>query len=226
MKDSVAAMAKRGKTESISPERADAGPVKGPAAGPRSAATKAAILDAAREVFRKHGYRKVTIEDVAQAARVTRQTVYSYFKNKEDLLVVLIEREGTRVVQAGLESAGADQSAVEKLVSLFETVETFVREDDFLQGMVSRDPAVMTPEVAKIVFGFEEKVMDTMAGILEQGMEEGTIRRTDPQLMSYLLVRLHEMFMFAPLGNIEGSDAEKIDAFLVDSVIHLLSPPD
>lgn len=43
------------------------------------------ILDAARALFWKHGFRRVTVEEVCREARVSKMTFYRHFKNKIDL---------------------------------------------------------------------------------------------------------------------------------------------
>jgi AcrR family transcriptional regulator len=45
-----------------------------------------ALFQAALDVFSRRGYRASRLEDVAQAAGVSKGTVYNYFENKEDLL--------------------------------------------------------------------------------------------------------------------------------------------
>jgi AcrR family transcriptional regulator len=51
------------------------------------------ILDAAGELMLRLGYRKVTIEDVAQRARVGKGTVYLHWPTKERLFEALLMRE-------------------------------------------------------------------------------------------------------------------------------------
>jgi AcrR family transcriptional regulator len=50
------------------------------------------ILDAAMLVFRRHGFRRSSIEQAAEAAGLTRQALYHHFKSKEDLFRAVIER--------------------------------------------------------------------------------------------------------------------------------------
>ena len=50
------------------------------------------ILDAALAVFAERGYRNTRLEDVGEAAGVTKGAIYHYFENKEDLLLRAIER--------------------------------------------------------------------------------------------------------------------------------------
>jgi TetR/AcrR family transcriptional regulator, regulator of autoinduction and epiphytic fitness len=46
---------------------------------------KQQLLEAALTVFARHGYRKTSMDDVAQAAGVSRQGLYLHFETKEDL---------------------------------------------------------------------------------------------------------------------------------------------
>lgn len=52
------------------------------------------ILRAAETLFAQKGYRKTRIEDVAEAAEVSVGTVYGYFKNKEELLINVLDDIG------------------------------------------------------------------------------------------------------------------------------------
>jgi AcrR family transcriptional regulator len=74
---------------------------------------KTRILDATMVVFRRHGFRRSSIEQVAEAAGLTRQALYHHFESKEALFRAVIARvhetaiaaEDTAVSEA--EAAGA-----------------------------------------------------------------------------------------------------------------------
>ena len=51
------------------------------------------IIQAARELFTVYGYKRVSMDEIAKKANVTKRTVYSYFKSKEDLLKYFIDEE-------------------------------------------------------------------------------------------------------------------------------------
>jgi AcrR family transcriptional regulator len=55
--------------------------------------TKEKILVSARNLFTDYGYKKVSMEEIASSSGVTKKTVYSYFDDKESLLMALIEEE-------------------------------------------------------------------------------------------------------------------------------------
>lgn len=87
------------------------------------------LLDAALTVFAERGYRNATLDEVADAAGVTKGTIYHYFRTKEELLLRAIEHYQDR--------AFARLQAVRRgdYPSAADRVRAFVR-----QGFGSNDP--------------------------------------------------------------------------------------
>jgi AcrR family transcriptional regulator len=69
------------------------------------------ILDAAMLVFRRHGFRRSSIEQAAEAAGLTRQALYHHFKSKEALFRAVIERLHESALAAEIEATGAAEKA-------------------------------------------------------------------------------------------------------------------
>ncbi|MGW3849805.1 TetR/AcrR family transcriptional regulator [Streptomyces fagopyri] len=89
--------------------------------------THAAISDAAIALFLEHGFNQVSVAQVAEAAEVSKRTVFAYFPAKEDLVVHRLadhETEIARVVRAR-------PSGIDPLTALRE---------HFLRGLRERDP--------------------------------------------------------------------------------------
>jgi AcrR family transcriptional regulator len=53
---------------------------------------KEKIVDAALATFSKNGYDRTRMDDIAEAANVSKGTLYLYFKNKEELFYAISER--------------------------------------------------------------------------------------------------------------------------------------
>ncbi len=199
--------------------------IKSEPEGAREASRRAGILEAARGLFTRFGYKKTTMDEIAKAAGITKPTIYTYFEGKKGILVGLVEWEASQVLDKGLASQDLEAAAPEQLRSMFMAVDTFLKGDSFLQGIVTRDPDILTPEVLNIAFGFERRIMDAVAKILEQGMEEGTVRRTDPKLLAYATVRLHEAFTFSAFFDSEGYTDEQVNDFFVEMMTAAVQPP-
>src|ERR1700732_5499659 len=67
-----------------------------------------AIVLAGLQLFTQYGYRKTSIDDIAQAAQVAKRTVYLHFENKAAVFLAILESLGDQVRQrcAAAELAG------------------------------------------------------------------------------------------------------------------------
>jgi AcrR family transcriptional regulator len=74
--------------------------------------TRQLIADTARQLFLEHGFEAVTVDEVAQAAQVSKKTVFNYFPTKEDLLLHRAEQREQELVQA-IHEWSSDESIVE-----------------------------------------------------------------------------------------------------------------
>lgn len=61
--------------------------------------TRAAVLDAATQLFAERGYAKTSLEDVAALARVSRGTVYGHFDGKQALFKAALHEQERRVTE-------------------------------------------------------------------------------------------------------------------------------
>ena len=69
------------------------------------------ILDAAMLVFRRHGFRRSSLEQAAEAAGLTRQALYHHFESKEALFRAVIEQLHENALAAELTAADAVDKA-------------------------------------------------------------------------------------------------------------------
>ena len=51
---------------------------------------KESIKKAARELFRKYGYHKTSVNEIAKKAKIAKATIYKYFESKELLLQAIL----------------------------------------------------------------------------------------------------------------------------------------
>ncbi|MCK5130466.1 MAG: TetR/AcrR family transcriptional regulator [Clostridiales bacterium] len=47
------------------------------------------LLETGKELFLKHGIKRISVEDICQTANVSKVTFYKYFKNKKELLMTI-----------------------------------------------------------------------------------------------------------------------------------------
>jgi AcrR family transcriptional regulator len=81
-------------------------------------AKPSAIVLAALELFTRYGYRKTSIDDIAQAAQVAKRTVYLHFENKAAVFLAILEYLADQVRQACTAAELAAGTAVDRLAGM------------------------------------------------------------------------------------------------------------
>jgi AcrR family transcriptional regulator len=149
----------------------------------RKEARPAEIIAAALKLFSERGFTATRLEDVAEAAGVSKATIYLYFESKSDLFKALIR-----------EIASPRLDAIETLIDSFEGPATIL-----VRGLYERARAIAaSPDmraVVKLVLteagnfpeiaGFYRDEMAlrglrNIARIIERGVASGEFRPCDP----------------------------------------------
>jgi AcrR family transcriptional regulator len=76
--------------------------------------TREVIIEAAFACFRKHGLPKTTIVDIARTARVSRSTVYEYFRDKASIVEACAEHSSQRFYREMAKAMNQGDSLEEK----------------------------------------------------------------------------------------------------------------
>jgi AcrR family transcriptional regulator len=66
--------------------------------GDKRARTRAALVDAARQIIREQGYDALTLAAVAERAGMTTGAIYGNFKNRTDLLMAIAQVSGAPIM--------------------------------------------------------------------------------------------------------------------------------
>lgn len=85
---------------------------------PRSAElTRKRILESAYQLFRRRGFSRVSMDEIASAAKLTKRTLYHHFKSKDQLLADVLEAQHGLALQAfrtfGDRLSGSPEAIVE-----------------------------------------------------------------------------------------------------------------
>jgi AcrR family transcriptional regulator len=95
----------------------------------RAERTRRDLVEAARRVFAELGYVGATVDDIAQAAKVSKGAFYFHFESKEEALLLLVEgwarARSQRLADARGRSAGLE-GALEALASSGQDARLFV----------------------------------------------------------------------------------------------------
>lgn len=79
------------------------------------------ILDAALPIFLEYGYGNATVDRIAEAARVTKRTIYSYFGNKDGVFTEMQRRLAANVSGEMLDPGNLEKLATRIVLALHST---------------------------------------------------------------------------------------------------------
>lgn len=145
---------------------------------------QANLLEVARGIFVRRGYRATTMDEVAAAAGVTKRTLYAWHRDKEALFRACVMIGAERFPRLAPDAAGANASgglraALERYVVALHTELT--REDSYGMGVLFQREAKEFPELAaSIQRGHLDYMIAPLAAFLRlHGLEdEGSEERT------------------------------------------------
>ena len=61
--------------------------------------TKKMLIEVARQLFAANGKKDVTMNDIAEASKKGRRTLYTYFNNKEEIYKAVIDKELDQILE-------------------------------------------------------------------------------------------------------------------------------
>lgn len=137
------------------------------------------ILDAALEIFSTHGFRGSTIDQIAEAAGMSKPNLLYYFRNKEDIHETLIGK----LLATWLEPLRELDDVRDPLVEIrsyirrkLEMARDFPREsrlfaNEILQG---------APRILPMLEGELKSLVDEKVQIIRNWIHSGRITPTDP----------------------------------------------
>ncbi|MBO2447998.1 TetR/AcrR family transcriptional regulator [Actinomadura barringtoniae] len=142
---------------------------------PRQRAERATrILDSAAELLAKHGYRRVTIDDVAARAGIGKGTVYLHWKTREQLFGAVFDREVLSAIEE-LRRALRQDPRVALLHRFARTYFLAIAQRPLLRGFLLGDPDLLG-KLAASRDGRDERHGGTSHGYLELLAARGLLR--------------------------------------------------
>jgi TetR/AcrR family transcriptional regulator, fatty acid metabolism regulator protein len=144
---------------------------------PKKKVKRQVIIDAAIEVFSRNGFQSSTISQIARRANVAEGTIYQYFKNKEDLFFSIPidkTKEFYNELDLHLEGIHGAENKIRKFVWYYLY---HLQENPEYARALMLEMRVNRNFAKTKTFGPYRPLTHKILGILEEGQEEGFIRK-------------------------------------------------
>lgn len=153
------------------------------------------IFDALEELMLTVPFKDISVESIAQKANVGKGSIYYYFESKDEILDNVIERSYRRAVREYLDNIKLEQTALGRIKQLFRSV---IKKDfgDSRQNLIVtlhlHDDLVLHNKLKAIAV---QELSPILTVLLEQGIEEGSIKIEYPKESAELIVTVLTVFL-------------------------------
>lgn len=192
------------------------------------------ILNAAQKVFFEKGLQAATMDEIAEAAELSKGTLYLYYKSKEDLYLAVMIRGMQTLYGMFVDAISSDRPTIEHLRILSERYyEFFEKERNYFRMMNFFLHREFHKQVSKEMLDAcqleNQRTWGLVLDVLEKGIAEGSLRQElDPAetaaflwlSLTAILVRLDTQYeRFKEQLNVDLKDLyRKSTALLLDSI--------
>ncbi|MBK5957780.1 TetR family transcriptional regulator [Rhodoplanes elegans] len=188
----------------------------------REVDTRTRIITTADRLYRQIGFQKTTVADIARELGMSPANVYRFFRSKDEINEAVGRQLLGEVLAAGLEIAGRDGPAAERLHALFTTVERMNTERFTVEKKLHDLVALALTENWQIVFDYVERMDEVIARIIADGMNRGEFRAGDParaaRCLHTAMIRYSHPRLMVECADFEDPKVPQMIEFLVGAL--------
>lgn len=170
--------------------------------------TRAKLVDVARQLFAKKGVEDTTMNDIAQASKKGRRTLYTYFKSKEQIYMAVVESElemlSTQMEKAASKPVSLDKKILELIMTHLDAIKMVVYRNGTLRADFFRD----IWRVEAMRKEFDRKEIALFRRVLHEGKEQNLFDIDNVEITADIL---HYCIKGIEVPYIRGQIGEELD---------------
>ncbi len=170
---------------------------------------RSAIIESASRMFSQEQFHEVRLDDVAAAAKISKGTVYLYFKNKDDLFdTVAFEGVSQIVDQLRDHLNNLDASSWEVLGNLVHELVHWAYENRHIFLLMNKATDIARPRIS----GKRRELGEIFEEVLKRGIRKKEIVDTSPALTAQMIPAcVRSAIMYGP----KEMTAKKVTAHIM-----------
>jgi TetR/AcrR family transcriptional regulator len=182
----------------------------------RGTGVRMRLLLAAAEVFARKGYSAASVNEIVEAAGVTKPVLYYYFQNKEGIFHAILEDTATQIMntlQASRQDQGNITARISRiLASLFALCAENVQVVRLMYALHYGPPQGAPEHDIEI---FHHRIEEIIKALVQEGIEAGELADWDAQEITWAILGIFDTAMDLTLCHPEvGFNQEKMTRLL------------
>ncbi|UOQ52207.1 TetR/AcrR family transcriptional regulator [Hymenobacter cellulosivorans] len=139
------------------------------------------ILQAATQCFSRFGYDKTTLQDIGDAARLNKASLYYYYKNKEDLFIQVVLREAERYLSDLQDQVQPLTRAADKILAYLTGRLDYYRQVLNLHQLSIESLQRLEPMFDDVYQAVREQELAFLSQLLQEGVTDREFLKLQPE---------------------------------------------
>ena len=155
---------------------------------PRSLRRRVEILKSAASAFRTRGYHATSVDDIAQTLRMTKGSLYYYFKNKEEILYICHDHTLDLLLRALKNIQASDEKPEAKLRAVVIAFVELMTEELHGTAAVTLDLKELSPPLRRKITAKRDRFDRAVRRIIREGIDKGVFREVDSKFTTFAIM--------------------------------------
>lgn len=154
------------------------------------------IINAARELFKNYGFKKVSMDEIARKAGVTKRTVYKYFASKQDLLKFFINEELINMKKIIEDTEKKNSNFFECVHECIFRLLQYKHKRKFLKVILEEAEVLKDEKITKEISVIDEQIQKYIKEKLKYAVKEKYIDVENIDIAAFLIYKMYIALMF------------------------------
>ena len=151
---------------------------------------RAQLLDAANEVFTSKGYHAAAMDDIAEAAGVSKPVLYQHFPSKLDLYLALLDSSCERLVEIVTEALASTDHNADRVVATMGAFYEFVSSSAGEFRFVFESDLTGEGRVQQRLWRVNDEIADAIAAVIS---DDTALPGAESKLLAISLVGIAQV---------------------------------
>lgn len=167
------------------------------------------IIKSAQEIFARFGFRKTTMDEIAQSAHRAKSSIYHYFASKEEIFKAIVEKEGNLFKEEIIKAVDRENTSREKIRAYIITrMHTINQLANFYSAL--KDEYLKQHDfIEELRENYDKEEIRIMKTILSEGCERGIFEIKDIDVTATTIVTSLKGMEYSWINEKDVSKAEK-----------------
>lgn len=181
---------------------------------------KEAVINTARDLFQKYGYKKVSMDEIAKTSGVTKKTIYTYFKDKDSMFLYFIEEELQKMKRKIEKKNNSDLPFIEVVATNLYDMLIF-RKNSMLISTISKEIKNGNDKCCDFLKVYDDEILSYIEEKINLEIKKENIKKCDAHLTSFIIYKVFISILFEYDMDIDEKKVTKdVTAILKDGLLN------